>query len=213
MTDLENLEYMYVKLLSNRSQSRIFLRDFSGAIADTSKLLVFNPVNLKALFRRATALQCVGRYGEAIEIAEKILLQKLPESLLKSALKLRSDLKSQEQMDMQVQRAEGVPLSFVTDHQVIKLALGSPHIDKVAIGRRYSFKLCLGNEFGLFNKKLLPQDEGPALGIMASLIAIGDDQWHDLPGSSLQLALHKHGTAVFPNSGQVFLNLHGMKLM
>jgi tetratricopeptide (TPR) repeat protein len=189
------------KLLLNRAQCRLLLRDYEGAAADCARVLSRDPANIKALFRRATALQNIGRFVEAGSIVDAILQLRIPNDLLKSALKMRGDIRGLSARDAEVQRTEGVPVSFITERQVVRLSLGSPHIERMACGRQYALKLCLGNEFGLFNKALLPErieNSDNRIRIRASVISTAAAA--DGPP---QYAVQETGAAAFAAAAQV----------
>lgn len=193
---------LYLKLLLNRSQCRLLLREYDGAIEDCRKVLAKNPDNIKANIRLATALQNIGRYTEAIVLIDSVLSLKLPEQFQRTAIRLRAELRRMQAADNVVKKAEGVPVSFITDHQTIKLSLCSPHIDTMVSGRVYTLKLCLGNEFGLFNKALLPSCDGPGIRIKASIIYLTNDPGLK-EGSDPKALVCEHGCTYFSTSGSV----------
>lgn len=193
---------LLIKLLLNCSQCRLLTRDYDGTAKDCQSVLALDPTNSKALIRRASALQCIGRYTEALSLLDDVLELKLPDSLQRAALKLRSDIRALHAQDIKVKRSEGVPISFVTDHQVIKLALGSPHMGTVALNSVNTIKLCLGNEFGLFNKELLPTAEGEAIKIKATIVDIEEISVKGVSIGDI-LCVKEHGNAEFKTSGMV----------
>ena len=60
-------------LLSNRAMCQLLLRNNGSALKDCKLAVRFNPDNIKAFFRAASACMGMARYGECIEWCDKLL--------------------------------------------------------------------------------------------------------------------------------------------
>lgn len=95
-TDALALDPTNYILFSNRSAARIKQGQFSLALQDAIKAKELCPQWAKAYFRQGVALQCLGRYGEALaafsgglaqDVNSKQLLSGLIEASIKSPLR------------------------------------------------------------------------------------------------------------------------------
>ena len=122
---------------------------------------------MKALFRRATAANSIGRFDDCIRDADRLLELKAPVELQRQVLSLRRGALELRETDRHVSAREIMPSSFVSPQQVIKLVFNEPLSDLILPDVEYTTRLSLCNEFGLFSRTLMPTD-GTRIALVAS---------------------------------------------
>ena len=155
---------IYLKLLLNRSQCYLKLREYESAIKDCSDVIflekssVFENCNhsLKALLRRAMAYEYLGDFKKSFIDTELILNMNLtPSSITKSTMEVHNRVKSLVRLDDCLCVNEGVPDRLVSNHQALRLnILESPPNQTIFCGESSLFKVCIANEFGLWNRSI-----------------------------------------------------------
>lgn len=168
-----------LKMLLNRSMCGLKLRNYESVIKDCCVVLESDPNNIKALIRRATAYEYIGEFNAGLRDSKLACsLPGVPATLHKSSIELHQRLLKYHRSDTAVQReAEGqAPASFVTSSQCLRLSIlehnlqsgdescGSAsnygvRIDLADNTCTVRFRLCIGNEFGLWNKQYMSNCE------------------------------------------------------
>lgn len=148
-----------MRLLLNRSQCYLKIRNYDLAVMDCSKVIADFSANneylLKALIRRATAYEYLGEFTKAMVDAEMALQMDISPSLLATVQSMMPRLRGLVRRDHSASLAEVRPTSMVTSHQTLRLAFTNPPSSTLTIGEVFSVKLCIGNEFGLWNRSLM----------------------------------------------------------
>ena len=172
-----------------------------GAVLDCNRVIDYDRNNIKALYRKALASHRIGKYAEALGVVDQLLQLQLPNDLQAIILKLKREIREFNKKDEMVKHSDGVPVSFVTEHQFIKLCIACAHIDTMIVDRAYSLQLCLGTEFGLFNKQLLPKER--PMKIITTVIGI--EEFSDVASTQIKnsVRIEEVGTAKFIDIGKV----------
>ena len=146
-----------IKLLSNRSICSLKLRLFNETIIDCTAVLLLEPDNVKAILRRAMAYEYCGDFKNALcdiisAKKSKTLYCGLYSSNLNSSENRLRNLISRD--DIIIKR-EGVPEKLISSGQTLRITITDHPCRNIELKNLYSIKVCLGNEFGLWNKSLL----------------------------------------------------------
>ena len=162
LNDLKAQKGILVVLL-NRAQCYLSLRLYDEGISDLCQVLeepeesVSPLLRVKALLRRAHAYEKIGSFAKGItdlETAQRFGLSKLGSALVSSAAMLDARLRRLQADDSHVLQAEGVPALLVTDAQSLRLSFAGEIPRVVHLDTTMFFSLCIGNEFGLWNRSL-----------------------------------------------------------
>ena len=148
-----------IKLLLNRSMCNLKLRLYDDAISDCTEVLRLDPSNCKALLRRSMAYEYTGDFERGL--TDLYLLKSLPEvptSFRISASQLTDRLEKLCKLDNDLmfdQHAESVFIS-TNSEQCLRLNLQDIILDNALnlknITNALDFRICIGNEFGLWNQ-------------------------------------------------------------
>ena len=144
-----------IKLLSNRSICSLKLRLFNETIIDCTAVLLLEPDNIKAILRRAMAYEYCGDFQNAlcdIISAKKSKHSGLHSSNLNSSENRLRNLISRDDI---ITKREGVPEKLISSGQTLRIMITDHPARNIELEKLYNIKVCLGNEFGLWNKSLL----------------------------------------------------------
>lgn len=155
------------KLLLNKALCDLKLRLHDSVIKDCSKVLQYEPHNVKALLRRASAYEYASEFKKGLADVEMVLsLPSVAPSLTKTATSLSTRLNLLCRQDERLQRSNTTqPEYLITNvEQCLRLNIldcdcadecgGGYLIVNVRRSRGLvNFKVCIGNEFGLWNRK------------------------------------------------------------
>ena len=144
------------KLLLNRAQSYLNLRDYTAAIHDCTMILdTLDDACPKALIRRALAYENCGNYRRGLIDIEKAMSlpgTALPTSLADTAMKLKTRLYGLAKADEIALIKEGRPDRMIHAHQTLRLNFNAEVPTEVNVEESFVVHLCIGNEFGLWNR-------------------------------------------------------------
>lgn len=143
------------KLLLNRAQCFLNMREYAFAVKDCTLILAIDNSCVKAYVRRAIAYENLGNFRKGITDTESALSLHPPSSMIDTILKLSTRLRTLSACDERAIAAEGRPDRMVTDRQTLRLNFLESIPREVTIGETFLIRLCIGNEFGLWDKKLL----------------------------------------------------------
>lgn len=143
-----------IKLLLNRTQCNLNLREYVAAVKDCTSILYLDDLCIKAYIRRAIAYENLGKFKEGLADTEKAMINP-PTSLINVILKLSSRLKKLLLCDEKAIEKEGRPDRMVTNQQTLRLNFLETIPNKVEIGEFFLVRLCIGNEFGLWDRSFL----------------------------------------------------------
>jgi len=156
---------LFAKLLLNRAQCYLRTEQYTEASKDCSLListfvyetseLSLQQLILKALLRRAQALEYLGNYSKALVDVERVLSLDPPVNLRKTALTTRSKLRQFVDVDHKVSLSEGRPKMMVTDQQALRLAFIEQPPETFVLGESYLIRLCITNELGLWDRDFI----------------------------------------------------------
>ena len=144
-----------IKLLSNRSICSLKLRLFNEIIIDCTAVLLVEPDNIKAILRRAMAYEYCGDFKNAlcdIISAKKSKHCGIHSSNLNSSENRLRNLISRDEI---ITKREGVPEKLISSGQTLRIMITDHPGRNIELKKLYCIKVCLGNEFGLWNKSLL----------------------------------------------------------
>ena len=144
------------KLLLNRAQSYLNLRDYTAAIHDCTMILdTLDDACPKALIRRALAYENCGNYRRGLIDIEKAMSlpgTALPTSLADTAMKLKTRLYGLAKADEIALIKEGRPDRMIHAHQTLRLNFNAEVPTEVNVEESFVVHLCIGNELGLWNR-------------------------------------------------------------
>lgn len=153
---------LQTKLLLNRAQCHLNMREYIGAVEDCSRVISIDSSSIKAYVRRAIANENLGCFLKGILDAEFAISLHPSASLLETIVKLASRLRTLAKCDAKALAAEGRPDRMVTDKQVLRLNFLRPIPRMVALGETFQARLCIGNEFGLWDRSFLTKNTNEA---------------------------------------------------
>jgi len=148
-----------IRVLLNRSHVYLRQQWYEDAVADTSAVLAMDPCNVKALLRRAKAFEYLGRFEEGLVDVSKAREGDLSPSLKCSAALLNSTLRTLLSRDNKVRESESRPERLVTKEQTLRLVFLCSLPSVVRVGEVISVRLCIGNEFGLWDRSNMLDDK------------------------------------------------------
>jgi tetratricopeptide (TPR) repeat protein len=143
-----------IKLLLNRAQCNLNLREYVAAVKDCTSVLHLDDLCIKAYIRRAIAYENLGKFKEGLVDTEKAMVNP-PISLIDVILKLSSRLKKLLLCDERAIEKEGRPHRMVTNQQTLRLNFLETIPNNVEIEQSFLVRLCIGNEFGLWDRSFL----------------------------------------------------------
>lgn len=149
---------LQTKLWLNRAQCYLRNEQFVDASKDCT--LVMNALSgdvtsqsfQKALLRRAQAQESLGNYDKALHDVDALLSNNPIATLAKTALVMRSRLRSFVELDSDVAKQEGRPTMMVTNQQALRLAFIEQPPEVFRVGEPYRIRLCITNELGLWDR-------------------------------------------------------------
>ena len=159
-----------LKLMVNRSLCYIKMRLYDQALSDCSRIINFYEANdrnpsldtifVKARIRRAMVYEYLGDFSKGIEDLNAIKLDAGSRSggLTKFAHDLKARLCRLANLDTIASTIEGKPPRLVSDSQSLRLILMSSVSEFLTINQPFSVKLCITNEFGLWDRSLIQFD-------------------------------------------------------
>jgi tetratricopeptide (TPR) repeat protein len=146
--------HLAMKLLLNRAQCNLNLREYVAAVKDCTSVLHLDDLCIKAYIRRAIAYENLGKFKEGLLDTEKAMINP-PISLIDVILKLSSRLKKLLLWDEKTIEKEGRPDRMVTNEQTLRLNFLETIPNNVEIEQSFLVRLCIGNEFGLWDRSFL----------------------------------------------------------
>ena len=143
-----------LKILLNRSQCSLMARNYESAVEDCNVVLSHQELQPKALFRRMTAYEYMGDVHKAFDDAKMLasLVPTLSPSYSNSIMAAYARLKSLTDADDRLLKRGLRPESFVTEQQALRLLFLESSPQKVELDDVFSLRLCIGNEFGLWDR-------------------------------------------------------------
>jgi hypothetical protein len=109
-------------------------------------------MNIKALIRRALALEGLGNFNESLEDISIALKINTSPALIHEMVKIQRRVRQGSSMDKKALSEETVPVSYVTSNQSLRLNFGSTYPNKVSQDIPFRLRLNITNEFGLWNR-------------------------------------------------------------
>lgn len=216
-----------LKLYLNRALCYLKLRCYNEAFEDCSTILSndferkkyvdvedYQVIIMKAHVRRAIACEYLGDYEKGLNDLNAVLATSDPnmKALVKSAVDLHNRLTRLVSADRAAASAEGRPQQMLSSFQTLRLNFAGAIPEIVHFGEAISVKLSIGNEFGLWDRRILERSD-------AVLSEQGRDEWNRVDCSVLVLeqpdlcspvtvsaALHgcpPHNGTTFSASGKV----------
>jgi tetratricopeptide (TPR) repeat protein len=150
---------LQTKLLLNRAQCHLNMREYIGAVEDCSSVISIDSSCIKAYVRRAIAYENLGSFQKGLSDTEFATSLQPSASLLDTIVKLSSRLRTLLRCDAKAIAAEGRPDRMVTDKQVLRLNFLRPIPRTAAVGDAFQARLCIGNEFGLWDRSFLTKND------------------------------------------------------
>jgi tetratricopeptide (TPR) repeat protein len=161
----EDYKEMKVKLLLNRAQCSLVLRDYDMALKDCNSILLLDADSPKGLLRRAIVYEAIGNFAGAASDIRHFLSSSSGSSLSTASkdkyLKTVRRLEALHYSDSKISSQQGVPMSLITEFQVLRLVLSEMPKQRIVIKDKSSssqkmlLKACIRNEFGLWSRKLM----------------------------------------------------------
>lgn len=164
----DNDTELIIRILLNKGACYSKLRDYDTAIYDFSQVIDMTRHQselkyflIKSLIRRAIVYDSVDEYERGLRDCEDVLKLNPSGNLLQTILKLSRKLQKRCYEDKQKRIEEGIPINLVTSSQTLKLMiLDYPTNQSMIEANMYEFKLCIGNEFGLWKRAFwIPPEE------------------------------------------------------
>ena len=168
------------KLLLNRAQSYLNIRDYTAAVHDCTVILeTLDDVCPKALIRRAIAYENCGHYHRGLMDIKKATTLSgagLPASLADTATKLMTRLHALIKADEIAIAKEGRPDRMIHAHQTLRLNFNAEVPTEVNVEQAFVVHLCIGNEFGLWNRSHMqtPSSSSAAAASIVDSTVAGD---------------------------------------
>jgi hypothetical protein len=111
-----------------------------------------DPGNIKALIRRALALEGLGNFHESFDDLSLALKINNSPALIHEIIQIQSRVRHAASMDQKALREETVPVSYVTSNQSLRLNFGNVYPTEVSKEVPFRIRLNITNEFGLWNR-------------------------------------------------------------
>ena len=159
------------KLLLNRAQCYLNMREYTSAVKDCSLVLTLDSFCSKAYIRRAIAYENLGDFRKGLSDADSATRLRPPASLMEAIIKLSSRLRALVICDEKAIAAEGRPDRMVTDRQTLRLNFLESLPRKVSVGEPFLLRLCIGNEFGLWDRSFLSNVLSQSLPVVDSKLS------------------------------------------
>ena len=157
---IQLLNPLFVKLLLNRSMCNLKLRSYDDVIKDCTEVLRLDCKSSKALLRRAMAFEYTGDFERGLDdLYELKELVDLPKSLIVPANQLITRLEALCKLDNEVMNNPTNDTDFIVTNgeQCLRLNLQDTIPDNEInlsnlTNNQMEFRVCVGNEFGLWNQ-------------------------------------------------------------
>lgn len=199
---LQGQDTLWLKALSNRGYCHLKQRNYCNAIDDFNILVntiqskpicdqqpcsELGKLLTKSLIRRAMCYEYMAEFNRAMRDVSTALARNnalLQDDSVKCLLsRLRASMKS----DGAAASKEPRPAYLVSAAQSLRLAFLCEPPTNVSIGDPFYCKLCLGNEFGLFDRRFYMKGEGSA----GATITISLDESRE-PAHSADYSVQSH---------------------
>jgi len=143
-----------VKCLLNRCLVRIRLGKSSEAIMDADEVLLIEPLNWKAVYRKACALGQLGKYCEAVHLLKGVDLGKLPSSDIQAFRCKMSMFGGMVNKDHDDEESIAFAPNKIQTYGLHFKGYPAPPT-MVEMDQVFRVGVFLGNEFGLFSPLLM----------------------------------------------------------
>eukprot|EP01041_Mallomonas_annulata_P002398 gene2398-4652_t len=148
-----------IRILLNISQCHLMLRNYNEVIITCSQILKIDPQNVKALIRSSIAFEFTGDFNRALTTIEKAISLNPPLNMVLEAKKIQHRIKSFIQQDDKILIQDTRPDSLVTDRQTLRLTFLSTPPKEYKFGNVFNVRICITNEFGLWNRNNIMNPE------------------------------------------------------
>ena len=176
------------KLLLNKALCDLKLRLHDSVIKDCSCVLQCEPKNVKALLRRASAYEYASEFRKGLADVETVLsLPSVAPSLMKAAVSLSGRLNLLCRRDDRLRRMNTKQPDYLitNNEQCLRLNILDSDCENIRSdcgdylgvnvcrgGGEIKFRVCVGNEFGLWNRKWMHCRQCSGEGIVTDAEAI-----------------------------------------
>lgn len=219
--DEERLDVMH-RCILNRAQCFSKLRNFEEAVKECTRLIKNYTPNQsllsKALIRRALNQEFLGNFAAGITDLENALqIVDIAPSLAKVAINALSKFKNLAANDDAVTAAEGRPTMMLSAHQALRFNFLNTIPAAVELGEYFPIRLCIGNELGLWDKRLVEtalattSAEQPVARLLCGIICMASNE-DDLAGPhSVILEFESQEPLLITSSGKFNFNVRFVK--
>ena len=145
-----------VKLLLNRALCALKVHRYESCLQDCELVLKQDPLNCKALLRKALALEGLYKFEEAISVVRNVLELITQNEVRLYAIQLLERLKRLHSADESAKAKEKQPVSFVTPFHSLRVCFSSPLPRFVRRESPLEISLFLANELGLWSESFTP---------------------------------------------------------
>jgi tetratricopeptide (TPR) repeat protein len=166
-----------LKLHLNVSICALKLRLYEEAVKASTNALEIDPKNVKALIRRSSAREYMGDFKKSLADLQ-VALDYSPPSLCLSVTRDIRRLSCMLEKDTAVLKDGGVWKDLIRPGQALRLMFVDPPPRIVKLDTEYKAKVCIGSEFGLWDKGNMQSkgDEIVPVFILCKLSFIGESQ-------------------------------------
>lgn len=161
-----------VSLLLNRALCYHKVRDYDKSLDDCTCALALDTNNAKAYLRRAMVYEYQTNYVKALNDVKQALSLGPSGNLLKTALSLQSKFRKIVGDDQDAMQLETPPSSLVTEFQTLRLTILESPPAHVSPHRKLEYKMCIGNEFGLWNREILKNSNPSHIKILCKVMTL-----------------------------------------
>ncbi|RHY94895.1 hypothetical protein DYB37_003280 [Aphanomyces astaci] len=145
------------RILANRAQTYLQEREYALAFKDADAAVENDPLNVKAHMRRVIACENLEKFDAALKHVRHMLTLSLDSPTLTYALTTQSRLKRNCKSDAAAAKAERYEVGkLVHSQQSLRLNFGSMLPSHLPVGDWIDVVFFVANEFGLFQRGLLP---------------------------------------------------------
>lgn len=148
---------MTLKLLLNRSLCALKLRLYDCSIKDSNSVLELDPQNVKALARRAQAYEYRGDFARSLRDISELLSLESASTLHSSSVVTKRRLEQLVCKDNISLREGGVPEKLISQGQALRLMFCQSPPRTALLSTKFTFQVCIANEFGLWNRAHLKE--------------------------------------------------------
>ena len=152
---------LLMKLLLNKAMCDLKLRLYDAVINDCSSVIRSDPLNVKGLLRRAMAYEYTSDYDKGLADVYLVLAQDIPNSFRSSALLLEKRLVVLNAQDGRQKQNDASGSAFVVTNKEQCLRINvldgncltdTKLMDLANSDNTIRFRVCIGNEFGLWDR-------------------------------------------------------------